>query len=1816
MVFSSFAGLIVLGIPGVGQAQLLSVLSNGDRIIGSDYDQSAWNIDNRVELMNGNLTVRAGGVVTVTNGGLSFAQDTGPDGMAGTADDHVYTLIVEDGGRLVLQGSVLTTLLDTIHNYPSLGVMVRSGGVLEANDSLMQFPGHIIVDDSTLIMRNSTITGHDAADISTFCDPEQFPSDVFDDSAVLMIVSSDAFLYDSTIEGLFENSTLPLFTTASHSYGFVADDVGRAVVTYDLTRVVSALGALNNAPGESLESLLMDDQQWFTVGIGETLATDGIDVAGLAFSENDGVVVTLNVKYRTDAGYAGVAPINWGFRDGALSSSGIVPSDTSTVLGNEDVIESAVLPAMSSADLSGLNINFANAVASNVYFNKLWVSVEIQVPTYRNVTLAGSTQFTAVNSYIGADFTNKLLMHNQLAVRDNANAYLYGVHVDMTQTASPSSARLPAYTTVAASFDAGPSSIGAGDTTVGESIADLANNDNIYYDVGLMESIEIDGFNVSGLTGELSGAILNVRYITGAGYAGTNYVRYAVDGGALANTTVQPVDTAVELVSSFDLYAVGVSTLDEIADLTVSFSNIAVGNTVYFEQVWIEVTLRPNIYIYRWLDFNAVDSLGQPAEGTWVNATLSVTGVPAYYCTPSGVSDTPPIEVLDYLEKDAARYKRTDALGDATIPLLWEVMNDTSMPNSWVVGGYDISATYVSAGGSMYNVLGGVSFAPYPALSEEDQVQELSLVFSDLVIGNELDMIVENDDTVTISGGTFPWRANIIIKDNGTLVVDEVNLVIAQLSANQFRILVQDAGTLILNGAMLTSGYSLSVQLSDAASLVVNNSVIDPLVTIMADGASTIEIGSSTVHSDVIAPATSSAVLTAENTTFTKAWSSFGGNAVAYLASVAIPSLSPTGNAVIHHYRWITVTVLDGTGAPLPDAVVTLSYYLNGTGFGTAIAGADGRVTLRGYCDRITSTAREFYGNYRANATFWYDGTPYSTDGYTTVSLDPYTAPLVRHDVSKTMTIPEAQPELDPPLWISDTTPARGQEIVLMSNVTNTGVVPAINVLVRFYDNGAPIADVVLEEIGPGEVATAETTWVVSYPIGTHNVLVMVDPENTIPEWDETNNANFTLLDVRAVASLSVSASDVTVVPSSPTKNSTATIQVVVHNLGDLDAEVVNVTFYDTPFGGSQAFVAYSLISRILANGTGVATVSWIPDVPGMHTITVIVDEAGLIEELSEADNQADAEVVVKDYADLVPLSIVFTPASPVNANAHVTMDANIENVGESTASNVLVRFWLGSAGTGTVIDETTVPSIAAGQILTVSGEWDASVTPGLKVETRMITVEVNPDAVVPEISYDNNIGFQSIVVVDRRPDLKFVGGVEVTSGGHVIEEASIGESVVIGVNVTNDGYSSAMGVAIQFLATDSDGLTTFLGNVMRDIAGNESVIVNFTWSVNVTVGQYFLNVVINPTEAVEEGSFNNNDIFTVFQVNAPNPNIAISLGPGTSFKSGTDITVSGLVTNMLTGDPLVDVPVKVSLLNSASQVIGVNSSTMTGSTGAYQTSKYIPPGEVGNYRVLVTVTIGDQTFSQYRDITITKGFVEAPTDWWIYAVIIAIVAAIIIFFSVYLYRYGLGKMVECGECGALIPEASKRCPKCGVEFETGTAKCSECGAWIPANSTECPECGAKFVAAPIPEEEDEYIRKMREQYQAFVDGHREQAKEVLGKKYSETKFADWWKKQPSYVTFEKWLSQEEERRKLGAFACPVCGTLNPRGAKVCHKCGTVFETPKEAAPAEGAEEEGKPRLRRIVKRPIEKKTAKKEEPAEGKPPEQPGTPPSEGDQE
>ncbi|HYA54575.1 MAG TPA: zinc ribbon domain-containing protein, partial [Thermoplasmata archaeon] len=129
----------------------------------------------------------------------------------------------------------------------------------------------------------------------------------------------------------------------------------------------------------------------------------------------------------------------------------------------------------------------------------------------------------------------------------------------------------------------------------------------------------------------------------------------------------------------------------------------------------------------------------------------------------------------------------------------------------------------------------------------------------------------------------------------------------------------------------------------------------------------------------------------------------------------------------------------------------------------------------------------------------------------------------------------------------------------------------------------------------------------------------------------------------------------------------------------------------------------------------------------------------------------------------------------------------------------------------------------------------------------------------------------------------------------------------------------------------------------------------------------------------------------------------------------------------------------------------------------------------------------------------------------WVWLAIAAAIVVGIVAFLFIARRQAVGKLVECGECGNLIPEDATTCPKCGAEFETDLLRCSRCASTIPANSKFCPECAAQLLGAPGEAKAD----PEKQAYADFTEKYRAEAKRELGDNYSEGAFWDWWKRQP-----------------------------------------------------------------------------------------------------
>jgi RNA polymerase subunit RPABC4/transcription elongation factor Spt4 len=157
---------------------------------------------------------------------------------------------------------------------------------------------------------------------------------------------------------------------------------------------------------------------------------------------------------------------------------------------------------------------------------------------------------------------------------------------------------------------------------------------------------------------------------------------------------------------------------------------------------------------------------------------------------------------------------------------------------------------------------------------------------------------------------------------------------------------------------------------------------------------------------------------------------------------------------------------------------------------------------------------------------------------------------------------------------------------------------------------------------------------------------------------------------------------------------------------------------------------------------------------------------------------------------------------------------------------------------------------------------------------------------------------------------------------------------------------------------------------------------------------------------------------------------------------------------------------------------------------------------------------------------------------WLWLAIAVAVIVAIVVVMLIF-RRQAAGKLVECGECGELIPEDATACPKCGAEFESDLVRCSRCSSTIPADSQFCPECSAQLLGKPGEGDSD----PERQAYADFTEKFRADGKKELGDNYTESSFWDWWKRQPTYVPFSQWKVQQNKGTPRPGMSQPPVGS-------------------------------------------------------------------------
>ena len=645
------------------------------------------------------------------------------------------------------------------------------------------------------------------------------------------------------------------------------------------------------------------------------------------------------------------------------------------------------------------------------------------------------------------------------------------------------------------------------------------------------------------------------------------------------------------------------------------------------------------------------------------------------------------------------------------------------------------------------------------------------------------------------------------------------------------------------------------------------------------------------------------------------------------------------------------------------------------------------------------------------------------------------------------------------------------------------------------------------------------------------------------------------------------------------------TVTAVINNTGEIDVPSVRVNFYfqDVDVNGDNlmdlipssyapTLIGQAVISVPL-NGTAPASVPW--DKPegsyeSTYVISVVVDpplvapnDGGAIKETNEFNNIGKTSLSLFTWPDFhIEAAQVHVPEAIQGNTLTITVD--VTNPGTNSGTDAIVALSVD----GVPISPTSSAfGVARGGVATAILQWTPQTT-----LSHDLTFTVSNSGGLRNTDYNQVDNTVTVTVnVASPPDLAVLASdfdpyYNMTQRGHVI----------IAVKIYNLGDTSANGFSVGIFLkvagqpSTSDQLASLTNqNVSRQSNKTVSMQISSILAIEAN-GSYTITVWVDWTGAIGEVTEANNQVDLKLNVNLPVGEFTLTTSPaGKKFEPGAKFTVVGQIKAVSSGEPIPNLPVVMTMTKQGEAQPILLLPADADATGFFMyVDAQIPSGASdGTYLIEFTSQEGIQPTT----ISLT---VEAPQDWkifgliwWMFFLIIIVIVVVIVGVIAYTKRVGLGKLVECGECGAFIPEDSVKCPKCGVEFEKDMAKCSNCQAWIPLDVKQCPECKVEFATGEV--EMADYEQKMRVQYDEVKKKFRAQASAEIGRPLSDEEFDSWWKRQPSFLTFEDWLRDEEEMRKMGSKPCPSCGTLNSINATVCHKCGTLMkkEEPKKRPP-------------------------------------------------
>ena len=457
-------------------------------------------------------------------------------------------------------------------------------------------------------------------------------------------------------------------------------------------------------------------------------------------------------------------------------------------------------------------------------------------------------------------------------------------------------------------------------------------------------------------------------------------------------------------------------------------------------------------------------------------------------------------------------------------------------------------------------------------------------------------------------------------------------------------------------------------------------------------------------------------------------------------------------------------------------------------------------------------------------------------------------------------------------ITFSDETAYPGDTITIDATIHNIGDLQANSVEVKFFDGSTgPQIGITqtIPSLPAGQNATVSVTWNIPSLQQSHNIYVKVDPEDKLPETNESNNVAFASI---VLPDLEIDESDVIF----SYEHGSLRINATIHNSGVITASNVPVELFDE--GSNGTLIDATTIAFLHPNSNETISTIWNTQgvSSGIHNISIIVDRMDGIREQNETNNIANLTLMILPDLTVNANNVSFSEMSEGN----ITIDARIRNIGISNAENITIGFFDGDPSeNGTLIDSAIIDSISADSESITEIVWYA--TPG----QHDIYVQIDPSNSIQELDKSNNLAFNPVIITPgadlmlNSPDIIFSN---VNETGQVSISAMIHNRGFADVPYTTvEFYNGTPDVSVtnpyvtnipNSLGTEVVPLVSSKGYVMVNLSANWTPMENTTYNIYVK---------IDPKDNIHEFNESNNMGFNRYPpllvTNLPNVELVYS---------------------------------------------------------------------------------------------------------------------------------------------------------------------------------------------------------------------------------------------------------------------------------------------------------------------------------------------------